>query len=243
MKTGIYKITNTINNKSYIGQAYDIERRWSRHRSSAFNINSNTYDYYISRSFRKYGLDSFVFEIIEECFIEELNEKEIFYIEKYNTFNNGYNSTMGGSFGSVFKKLNPLSLDLLTFDLINTELTYRELEEIYDLSKDFISDVNTGKSWIRKGLSYPLRIKGNYCVSCGIKISSGAEKCKPCSRKVLERPDKETLITEILSTSMVAVGKKYGVSDNAVRKWLDTYGEPRTIKDLKIKYSPHSSTG
>lgn len=237
MKTGIYKITNIINQNCYIGQAYDIESRWERHKNSAFNSNSNAYKYTISLALRKYGLQNFTFEILELCPIEELNEKEIFYIERYDSFLKGYNSTPGGSFGPVFKKLDSLSLDNLIYDLINTDLIYEVLQKKYDLSKDFISDVNTGKSWYRKELEYPLRKKGNYCLECGIKISSDAKKCISCNRKVFNRPSKEILIQEILSTSMVAVGKKYGVSDNAIRKWLIAYGESKTVKKLKEKYN------
>lgn len=236
MKTGIYKITNITNNHCYIGQAYNIEQRWLRHKNSAFNPNSNSYNYSLSLAFRKYGLENFKFEILELCSIENLNEKEIHYIKLFDSFNNGYNSTPGGSFGPVFQKLNSLSLDALTYDLLYTDLIYKELEEKYDLTKDFISDVNTGKSWIRENLQYPLRKKGTFCQSCGSKITSRAENCVKCSRKVKERPSKEVLINEVLSTSMTAVGKKYGVTDNAIRKWLEAYGEPRTIKELKIKY-------
>ena len=89
---GIYKITNNINNKCYIGQSRDIKARWSKHLSAY--ISSPDWELY--RAFKKYGISSFSFEVIEECSVEELNEREIYWIEYYDSFNNGYNMTLGG---------------------------------------------------------------------------------------------------------------------------------------------------
>ena len=58
---GIYKITNKLTNKAYIGQSIDIKRRWKEHR---YNIGSNKNPLYLD--FEKYGLDNFSFEILEE---------------------------------------------------------------------------------------------------------------------------------------------------------------------------------
>ena len=62
---GIYKITNKLNNKSYIGQTIDIERRWRSHKTEPFNPNSDAYNTLFYRAIRKYGIDSFIFEIID----------------------------------------------------------------------------------------------------------------------------------------------------------------------------------
>lgn len=88
---GIYKITNKITKKSYIGQSVDIKKRWEQHLK---NIGSNKNPMYID--FKKYGTENFLFEIIEECSEEELNEKEMYWIKYFNTYNVGYNLTIGG---------------------------------------------------------------------------------------------------------------------------------------------------
>ena len=98
---GIYKITNTINGKFYIGQAIDIEERWKSHRRNSLNSKSKEYNYPLYRAIRKYGIENFSFEIVEECSIEELNEKEIYYIGEFNSYihaenSQGYNMTLGG---------------------------------------------------------------------------------------------------------------------------------------------------
>lgn len=96
MITGIYKITNTINHKVYIGQSKNIIRRWQAHKNRAF-VPNKEYDKYLYRAFRKYGIDVFTFEIIEECAIEKLDEREKYYILQYHSCIDtyGYNETCG----------------------------------------------------------------------------------------------------------------------------------------------------
>ena len=67
MKAGIYKITNLINSKVYIGQSRNIEERWKEHIEKGNNQNSEEYNYPLYQAFRKYGIDNFKFEILEEC--------------------------------------------------------------------------------------------------------------------------------------------------------------------------------
>lgn len=91
---GIYKITNKINNKSYIGQSINIEHRWKEHLS---RIDDKQFDYAIYNAFRKYGIENFNFEIIEQCKENELNDKEIYWIDYYNSYYDGYNMNLGGN--------------------------------------------------------------------------------------------------------------------------------------------------
>ncbi len=104
----IYKITNTVNNKAYIGQTkQEPEKRWKSHKNS---IHYNNGCPLLCKAFRKYGIDKFKFEIIVICFDNSLNKMEEHYIKKYNTFGiNGYNATKGGEPGAFFtgKKHTP----------------------------------------------------------------------------------------------------------------------------------------
>lgn len=82
--TGIYCITNLITHKYYIGQAMDIERRWKEHCRRSEQL--------IDKSISKYGIDNFKFSVIEECSAEEMNEREDYWINQYNSIApQGYN--------------------------------------------------------------------------------------------------------------------------------------------------------
>lgn len=101
MASGIYKITNTVNNLVYIGQAKDINRRFIAHRYAEHNPNASEYHNQIHTAMREYGIENFLFETIEECQVEKLNEREKYWIAYYNSYKNGYNGTDGGDFEQV----------------------------------------------------------------------------------------------------------------------------------------------
>ncbi|MBC5667289.1 GIY-YIG nuclease family protein [Eubacterium sp. BX4] len=93
--TGIYCIENIINNKKYIGQSVNIEDRWRHHINE---LKRNEHDNkYLQRSYNKYGLDNFKFYILEQCNQKDLDDKEIYWITKLDTYKNGFNLTKGGS--------------------------------------------------------------------------------------------------------------------------------------------------
>lgn len=81
--TGIYKITNCITRQIYIGQSVDIERRWTEHKTPKANGNNRLHG-----DMQKYGIDNFVFEVVEECTKENLLERELFYIKTLKPFYN-----------------------------------------------------------------------------------------------------------------------------------------------------------
>lgn len=86
---GIYKITKRENGKSYIGQSNDIERRIKEHQYKT--------DIPIDIAIQKYGKDAFTYEVIEECKLDELDEREIYWIAYFNTYKGfGYNCNSGG---------------------------------------------------------------------------------------------------------------------------------------------------
>ena len=92
---GIYKITNLINNQSYIGQSVDIYTRWKAHQLLGTYQNCQ-YSNQLYTDIYNLGLNNFSFEIIEKTSFKELNEKEKYWIKYYNTYENGYNLTRGG---------------------------------------------------------------------------------------------------------------------------------------------------
>ena len=91
----VYKITNKINNKIYIGVSNDVPRRWRNHIEAASNIKDHHYNYPLMQAFREFGVNNFTFEIIDSAKTsKELIQKEHDYIIEYNcVFPNGYNQT------------------------------------------------------------------------------------------------------------------------------------------------------
>lgn len=239
MACGIYKITNLINNKCYIGQSINIEKRWTNEKCSAFNPKDESYNTALSRAFRKYGINNFSFSIIEECSREELNEKEKKYIEYYDSHYNGYNSTDGGEGNlNCFVKINNDDLKIIFDLLMNTTIPQKDIAQRFNVGQDVISTINTGKSRYQEGYDYPLRKnkKEYYCCDCGIKISNKAIRCEKCEKirqRKVEWPAREELKNLIREKSFVEIGRKYNVSDNTIRKWCESYNLPFRKKDIK----------
>lgn len=243
---GIYKITNLINGKVYIGQSKNIAHRWTQHRNRPFNPLSSQYDSYFYRTIRKYGLENFTFEVVEQCSEEELNSKEKYWIDYYksNLVNYGYNLTDGGATATV-SKLSNQQVDEIIHLLINSNLTQAEIAQRYEMSQRLISAINLGQVWVRESVTYPIRSKRlqdkekNFCVDCGKEISSRAIRCDSCYKKsirVVARPERDELKILIRNKSFLEIGKEYGVSDNAIRKWCDYYHLPRKKTEIK-KYT------
>lgn len=93
----IYKATCLITGKSYIGQTKHFEIRKKQHLQAKDN-------YIFHKALRKYGQENFKWEILEECSYDLLNEKETYWIKFYNSYSNGYNSTLGGDDSSALEK-------------------------------------------------------------------------------------------------------------------------------------------
>jgi group I intron endonuclease len=91
----VYKITNNVNGKSYIGYtSYTIFERFEQHKKDALKICDNRKFY---NAINKYGVDAWNIELLESVDSAEFaKQKEIELIEKFDTYNNGYNSTKGG---------------------------------------------------------------------------------------------------------------------------------------------------
>lgn len=257
MSIGIYMYQNKINNRIYVGQSVDIEDRKLKHESRAFHDNNTEYNSIIHKAFRKYGLNNFDFVILELCLVNELNEKEIYWIEQKNSYYDGYNATLGGNY-RVYKKLNPEILEYLTKDLKEGILTNNHIAEKYGISYQQVSEINNGKAW-KRDLDYPIRKgyaketftkaivekkakKEYFCSSCGKRITDQADTglCQECYKvasRTVERPEPLQLAKEILTLGFEGVGRKYNVSGNAIKKWCETYNMGRLKSEVAIWYA------
>lgn len=104
----IYKVTNKLNGRSYVGQTYDVRSRWWLHKRCRPED-----DCYFHRALKRYGADNFTWEVIDTANSkEEANHKEIEYIKTLNTLRpNGYNTMTGGQGGCLWSARAVVCLD------------------------------------------------------------------------------------------------------------------------------------
>ena len=93
-ESGIYICSCLSNGYSYIGQAQSLSKRKQQHLSSLRN--NRHYNLHLQRAWNKYGEDNFSWSVLELCNIDYLDEREQYWINKYDSFNNGFNQTLGG---------------------------------------------------------------------------------------------------------------------------------------------------
>ena len=175
---GIYKITSP-NNRVYIGQSINIKKRFK-----GYKTNSST-QIRLNRSFIKYGIENHIFEVIEECKIELLNERERYWQDFYNVLENGLNSKLtttkdkSGFFSDESKKKMSTKLSG------NKRMLGKNLSQ---LTKNKISNSNKGKlKGIKKSEEHKAKIGlkqkygGNHqaklvlCLNTGIFYTSVIE--------------------------------------------------------------------
>lgn len=128
----IYKITNKVNGKVYIGQTIYPKDRFNQHISDSYKKERDSYNSHFHQAIRKYGPENFIYEIIENVNDSELNERETYWIEYYDSFNNGYNSTLGGGGNRKYKPQ----------DIINAwekGYTYKQIKQLLGCSKNVIA--------------------------------------------------------------------------------------------------------
>lgn len=137
MRGFIYKITNTINGKSYIGQTIqNVKERFYQH--CATKCSKAVLDMAIHRAIKKYGKSNFTVEVIEEVDSTNLNDRERYWIKYYDSYNNGYNSTKGGQDGcKPFKDLDAEAI----IKEYNTGKSLRTLGTIFKVDKQTIKDL------------------------------------------------------------------------------------------------------
>ena len=167
----IYKITNLIKGKSYIGKTcFSIEKRFKEHQKDAFRDRNEKRPLY--SAMRKYGIENFTIEQIEECSDMLSSEREKYWIEYYNTYASGYNATKGGD-GKIY---------------IDYNLVIEKYEELHTCSK------------VAEELQICDETVSRILQSSGIKPKTAAEVSKEKNSKKVAMLDMEGNIEQIFSS-------------------------------------------
>lgn len=166
MGIGIYMIKNMSNNKVYIGQSTNIDKRLNAHK---YKLNKNKHENsHLQNSYNKYGSDMFVFTKICECDKSELNEKERFYIKKYKSYisNYGFNLTKGGD--------SKIEFSSETIDKMRMSHEYEFISIIqYTKNKELINKYNSISEASRSVNGTPSGVR-----NCANKFSYGIGSSK-----------------------------------------------------------------
>lgn len=120
----IYKIINNINNKVYVGKTdLSIEQRWQSHKQDSTKSDIQHRPLY--KAIRKYGIENFSIEEVEQCSSEEADKREQYWIKYYDSYKNGYNATLGGDGRPLidYNKVYNLYLQGKTFKEISAILS------------------------------------------------------------------------------------------------------------------------
>lgn len=146
---GIYKITKKENGKCYIGQSNDIERRFNEHKRVGEKSRIP-----VDVAIQLYGEDAFTFEILEECSLEELNEREVYWNAYYKSYPDGYNCNPGGSQHSVGSFNGRAKLTEEDIKIIRQAYAkHLRQKDVYELFKDKTTFGNFQNIW--QGRTWP----------------------------------------------------------------------------------------
>lgn len=188
----IYKYTNLINNKIYIGQTKSsLEQRDKKHLQQ---LDDGTY---FHRAIKKYGRNNFSLELVEEnipYYLLDNREKYwIDYFDSFYTTGKGYNLTQGGQWGSGTQILTIKQADEIKNKIHNTNLSLSEIANSFNVSLSTVSDINTGRTFIDNNILYPIR--------------------KMPQKSILTQQKLEQIIQLLQTTnlSQESIGKKVGV--------------------------------
>lgn len=240
-KSGIYKITNLITGKSYVGQAIDINKRWQGHRKLYKNNSESSNRNPLYQDMQRLGIENFLFSIIEECPISELDIKERYWIKYYDTFNNGYNRTEGGQTAPHANKMTIEIFNNIVKDLQTTLDNSEVIGERYGISGRVVRAINSGESWKKDYLSYPIR-ESLIDINRKNKEKENKSICLDILAKEHVAKIEENrlhglyLAEKIIKSNFTQVANEYQTSTTTIRRWCKKDEIPTTIEELKEWY-------
>lgn len=187
----IYRIENILNGKNYIGQTTrDINLRFKEHILESKNPKTR-----LHIAMHRYGIENFKLYLLDKCPISELNTKEIYYINMYDSYVEGYNSTKGG--GNTKSRL---------FSLEDSR------QEILDLYTEDKYSINT----IAKSYNVDKKVIKNLIIACGYQL-------RPVKQLILNQLEEDELIQKFnLGISLNKLSSQYDVSSSTLKRYLES---------------------
>ena len=177
----VYLISNDINNKMYIGATItSIAERYSKHIYDTFNTADNSA---IHHAIRKYGKEHFFIKQLEECSINNVFEREQYWIKFYNSYENGYNETIGGEgcpkydYSLIYQKFKSGMLQKdIAKELGCEKHTITRALRAYDVSEE---EMKKGKYGNAKKLVYKIDLNTNQILETYSSLTEAAriEQC------------------------------------------------------------------
>ena len=216
---GIYKITNLIDGKIYIGQTVNYRKRANAHIS--YLKKGTHHNSHLQRAFDKYGEGSFEIDLITECKISELDSMERRYIKEYNCLNreHGYNLLGGGQKYREF-----------TLEVREKMSKARKGKPFTEEHKRNISLGNKGKQISKKSIEKTRLTKKMRKVHCGEKNPNALISNKVAEKIIIELLNKETVVN---------ITNKYQVSSETVYNLMYNrtyqYVMPEAREQLKTR--------
>lgn len=220
---GIYKITNKINNKVYIGSSKEIENRFYEHilkLEGNYHVNKH-----LNNAFNKYGSKNFKFEIIRLVSLFILRKVEQFYINKYNSLNPefGYNKVVADAnshdndketvvikntnYFGCYSKIGKLVKVFRTIDEVYKFLNKERVTRIYESCNSNLTKTSNGFYWIRYDVS-----KGVFPLNIKVKTRKGRH------RKIVQCSINDDIIKEF--NSSVEAAKELNLSSFNITRCL-----------------------
>jgi group I intron endonuclease len=222
---GIYKITSP-SGKIYIGQSVDIKTRFRKYKY--LNCKRQTYLY---NSFQKYKVENHIFEIIEECTLEQLNEREIYWGTYYNVLNkNGLNLRLGDANGKCSEETKQ-KIGKGNKNKIMSEEARNNISKALKGRKNTWSTSEKHGEKISKGLKeYYQNPENKEKISKGLKEYYKNNKHKPKPKLVSESTVKE--IRTKYSTgnySKSDLSREYNLSWGTIKNIVDSINSYKNV--------------
>jgi group I intron endonuclease len=193
----VYLITNLINDNKYVGQTVmQLNKRWLAHIQESKTYSERP----LYRAINKYGIENFKIKILEECNEDVLSDREIYWIEKLNTYHNGYNATTGGESNNNIR------------------------EDIKEKISQSMSEIERSDEWVNN-VSLALKEKVNRGEKWGFMLCPN-EGGKHAKRRVQGINVKTGKIVEFDSITEAAekVNGKNGNISKAIKEGFTAYG-------------------